>query len=288
MKIMIAEYSVCTHTHHLYSEGKAMLFTLVKSFERMGNDVIHPEGGNFEVAIERMSKRCDAGLVIAPDILLYGYTKILEENTVNLGCSSNSVRICADKLMTTSILMEKEIPTPKIFKSKPSSPSKYVIKPRYGCASEDVRISTEFLTKEDCITTEFVRGEHISASMIIGEDPLPLTVNEQHIAISEMKGEMKYKGGTVPYEISHKKIKDRDILNMAIKIAEILGCRGYVGMDFVLGDVPYVVDVNPRITTSIIGIAHVIDYEIGDLIMRARFGGLPKKVKIKGSHSFNL
>ncbi|MBN1323888.1 MAG: ATP-grasp domain-containing protein [Methanotrichaceae archaeon] len=37
-----------------------------------------------------------------------------------------------------------------------------------------------------------------------------------------------------------------------------LGLRGYVGIDFLLGDLPRVVDVNTRPTTSIIGIARVM------------------------------
>jgi len=35
-------------------------------------------------------------------------------------------------------------------------------------------------------------------------------------------------------------------------------------VDIVLGDMPYVVDVNPRPTTSIIGISRVMNEEIGE------------------------
>jgi len=45
--------------------------------------------------------------------------------------------------------------------------------------------------------------------------------------------------------------------------------------------------VNPRPTTSILGIAKVLDCEIGDLIVRARFGELPESVGIVGSFEFS-
>ncbi len=53
-----------------------------------------------------------------------------------------------------------------------------------------------------------------------------------------------------------------------------------------LGDMPYVVDVNPRPTTSIIGISQVMDEEIGDLILKSSFGELPGQVKITGAFTF--
>ena len=44
--------------------------------------------------------------------------------------------------------------------------------------------------------------------------------------------------------------------------------------------------MNARPTTSIIGIARVMKEEIGELILRARFGGLPEKVHVEGEYVF--
>jgi predicted ATP-grasp superfamily ATP-dependent carboligase len=46
------------------------------------------------------------------------------------------------------------------------------------------------------------------------------------------------------------------------------------------------VDVNARPTTSIIGIARVMQEEIGGLILQARFGGMAKKVTVEGEYIF--
>ena len=44
--------------------------------------------------------------------------------------------------------------------------------------------------------------------------------------------------------------------------------------------------MNARPTTSIIGIARVMKEEIGELIVRARFGGLPERVHVCGECIF--
>ncbi|MCX6678491.1 MAG: ATP-grasp domain-containing protein [Methanothrix sp.] len=72
----------------------------------------------------------------------------------------------------------------------------------------------------------------------------------------------------------------------ARKAAATLGLSGYTGIDFVLRERPWAVDVNARPTTSIICIARVIREEIGELIMGARFGGMPKEVHVEGEYVF--
>ena len=62
----------------------------------------------------------------------------------------------------------------------------------------------------------------------------------------------------------------------------MLGCQGYVGVDLVLGDRPYVVDVNPRITTSVVGLAAVMEEEIADLLVQASKGQGPAEVHLAG------
>jgi tyramine---L-glutamate ligase len=57
-------------------------------------------------------------------------------------------------------------------------------------------------------------------------------------------------------------------------------------IDFVMGKRPWAVDVNARPTTSIIGIARVMQEEIGELILQARFGGMPERVHVTGEYRF--
>ena len=101
---------------------------------------------------------------------------------------------------------------------------------------------------------------------------MPLTINRQLI---EFQGDsISYNGSQVPYNTP----RAAEIWEAAEKAARVLGLRGYAGIDFVVGDLARVVDVNARPTTSIIGIVKVMREELGELILRARFGGMPEKV----------
>ncbi|MHC1610099.1 MAG: ATP-grasp domain-containing protein [Candidatus Methanospirareceae archaeon] len=301
MRILIAEYAVGGgggKRVSLLREGKAMLSTLKEGFERMGHEVLYPEAeADFEAAVDKLSKESDAGIAIAPDDKLYALTEIIESNTVNLGCPPDSVKICADKMETSKILSEEGISVPRIVSPEEverNEGQKYVSKPRYGCASEDVFILNAekvlpLYNDADRIITEFVPGDDISSSIIAGESSvLPLTINKQFIR--REGGRLRYEGGSVPYFIGRE--AEREIMRISERVVTILHCRGYVGIDFVLGrdGRAYVVDVNPRPTTSIVGIAKVLNYEVADLILRAKFGGLPiaGEVKTEGCFVFNL
>jgi predicted ATP-grasp superfamily ATP-dependent carboligase len=290
MKIMVAEYAVGAGVPEFILEGRAMLGTLLRSFVACGHEVLYPTSGmvleagtavtagEFEDALEKISKECDAGLVIAPDEILGDLTQLVEENTFNLGCPSHAVRLCADKLECTRVLEKENIPVPET-KGSGEYNGDYVIKPRFGCASEGIHKSSAGILKEGFIATKFIKGEHLSASIITGRTQLALTVNRQLIEIND---EISYEGGIVPYYCD----RNDEIIAVAKKTAKVLGCRGYAGVDIVLGDMPYVVDVNPRPTTSIIGISRVMEEEMADLMLRAGFGELPDLVKITGSFKF--
>jgi predicted ATP-grasp superfamily ATP-dependent carboligase len=101
---------------------------------------------------------------------------------------------------------------------------------------------------------------------------------------------LRYDGGLVPYSVEQE--AESEIMRMSERVVTLLHCEGYVGIDFILGDdgSAHVVEVNPRPTTSIVGIAKVLNYSIADLILRAKFGSLPMphEVKTEGSFIFEL
>ncbi|MDO9099101.1 MAG: ATP-grasp domain-containing protein [Candidatus Methanoperedens sp.] len=290
MKILVAEYAVGAGVDEFMLEGKAMLGALARSFVSCGHEVFYPTAGaqlgagkavktvNFDETLKKLSKKCDAALVIAPDEILGDMTEIVEENTANLGCPSDSVRLCADKLECTRALERENLPVPETI-GNGEYDGDFVIKPRFGCASEGIYRSRSGTLKDGFIATKYIEGEHLSASLITGKTQLPLTVNRQLIEINH---NISYKGGTVGYRCD----MNNEIIDVAKKTVKALGCRGYAGVDIVLGDKPYVVDVNPRPTTSIIGIARVLDIEIADLILKSKFGELPTDVNVKGSFTF--
>ena len=304
MRILVAEYAVgggAGKNSSLVHEGEAMLTTLKRGFERLGHDVIYPEAEHdFASAVERLAACCDAGIVIAPDIELARLTRLLESKTVNLGCPSDFVAICADKVGTSELLHAAGILVPRIVTADEvvrfdTRSRAYISKPRFGCASENVFLLREQQRGEtysqydnpDSFISEYIRGDDLSCSLIASRTSiLPLTINKQYIRMEN--GRLKYFGGYVPYAIDEQ-IAQR-IRQISTNVIITLGGAGYVGIDFVVDDkgAAYVVDVNPRPTTSIVGIARVLNFEVADLLLRAKFGELPTAAELKTEGIFEF
>jgi predicted ATP-grasp superfamily ATP-dependent carboligase len=286
MKILLGEYTVF-HDPGLAPEGQAMLTVLEKSFSRSGHEVVTPEGGDLAEEISRLAPSCDMGLVIAPDHLLAHYTHILECHTHNLGCGSMSVAMCANKLKTGKILASHGITVPE------EAPAGLrVVKPIQGCGSQGVRL-TEDAPRPGEFSQRYISGDHFSMSVLAGrvvgeaclyfqgKSPVALAVNLQEMEIRE--GNFYYHGGVTPLHPP----REKEMVDIAIRAVQILGCQGYVGVDMVVSDKIYVVDVNPRITTSIIGIAAILEEEIADLLIRASQGDVPASVHHTGRVRFS-
>jgi hypothetical protein len=285
MKALLAEYTTF-HEPGLAPEGAAMLRVLSESFGHIGYEVVTPESGDFDRELERLAPDCDVGLVIAPDHLLFGFTRILEEFTRNIGCSSLVTAVCADKVRTGAILRRHGIPVPETVDSGPR-----VVKPVRGCGSVGVRITEEPPGEEE-FAQRYIEGEHLSASLVgsmnvgeaclyfSGKPPLVLALNRQEIEVKD--GAFHYLGGETP--VDHP--MSDEIFALARKAVTVLGCQGYAGVDMVVGDRIYVVDVNPRITTSIIGIAAVMEEEIAGILVEASQGRGPDAVHLRGRVRF--
>jgi predicted ATP-grasp superfamily ATP-dependent carboligase len=297
MKIIIAEYASALGLGGTCElEGRAMLATLAKSFERAGHEVVYPTSGpgigvgrpiivkdveEFEGALE---SKADAGLLIAPDSMQPRLLEILEKNMLNLGASPDAARLAADKLLCTWALGQAGLPVADIVE-KPDPVEtgchRYVVKPRTGCGSEGVRITSFARASPDEVVTRYREGLHLSASFIAGENSfLPLTINRQLICF-EGDG-MSYQGSQVPYGTP----RADELWAQAKAAAEVLSLSGYAGIDFVLGERPWIVDVNARPTTSIIGISRVMKEEIGELILNIKLGKPAESVTIIGSCTF--
>jgi tyramine---L-glutamate ligase len=297
MKILVAEYASAVGMGGTCEvEGRAMLSALSSSFERSGHEVVYPTmgptiGAGRPILIKRPEEfkgvlrntNAEAGQLIAPDDLQPEFLEILEEKATNLGCSPDAARLCADKQLCTKALKQASVPVAEVVPGPEPCESgchRYVIKPRYGCGSEGVRISSFARVGQGEIATRYIEGMHLSASFLVGKRFLPLTINRQLIEFQDDR--MSYCGSQVPYNTP----RASEIWDAAMKASEVLGLRGYAGIDFVVGDLPRVVDVNARPTTSIIGILRVMREELGDLMVRARFGDLPEAVNVVGEHTF--
>lgn len=287
MKVLLAEYTTA-HDPALAHEGAAMLGVLKASFGRCGYEVVLPGTGDFAEEIARLAPSCEMGLVIAPDHLLSKFTMILEQHTHNLGCGFMTVALCASKVQTQRILNQHGIAIPG-----EAGAGKKVIKPIKGCGAQGVRLSEEVPGAGE-FAERYIDGEHLSVSLIPnrvigdaclyfkGNPPAILAINRQIIETDD-GGAFHYKGGETPIHPG----REEEIVSTARKVAEVLGCQGYCGVDMVVADKVYVVDVNPRITTSIVGIAACMEEEIASLIVAASKGEGPAEVHLHGRVRFD-
>lgn len=287
MKILLAEYTTA-HNPALAPEGAAMLGVLKASFGRSGHTVQLPGPGDFGEEIERLAPECDMGLVIAPDDLLSRYTQILEQHTHNLGCGFISAALCANKVRTAKILLSHGIAVPE-----DCTAGSCVVKPVNGCGSKGVRL-TDIRPGDKEFAQRFIEGEHLSVSIVgnrvtgeaclyfTGNPALLLAVNRQEIRIGA-DGSFHYLGGDTPVHPD----REEEIVKAATGAVKVLGCQGYCGVDVVVADKVYVVDVNPRITTSLVGIAACMTEEIADVLIAASRGEAPAEVHLAGSARFD-
>ncbi|MCK9579910.1 MAG: ATP-grasp domain-containing protein [Methanoregula sp.] len=287
MKVLLAEYTTA-HDPSLAHEGVAMLDLLKKSFGRCGYEVVLPSTGDFADEIGRLAPSCDMGLVIAPDALLSKYTMILEQHTHNLGCGFMTVALSANKVQTQKILNQHGVAVPG-----EAGPGKRVIKPIKGCGAQGVRLS-DGNPGDGEFSERYIEGENFSVSIVAnrvigdacqyftGKPPAVLAVNRQNIEHGA-DGSFRYLGGETPVHPA----QEEEIVSTARRVVEVLGCQGYCGIDMVVADNVYVVDVNPRITTSIVGIAACMQEEIADILVAASKGQGPAEVHLNGRARFD-
>ncbi|WP_292427370.1 ATP-grasp domain-containing protein [Methanoregula sp.] len=287
MKVLLAEYTT-TRDPALAPEGAAMFNVLHKSFTRCGYEVVLPGTGDFYEEIVRLAPACDMGLVIAPDPLLAKFTLPVEQHSHNLGCGSMNIALCANKVTTGKLLKSHGIPVPA-----DAPEGRHVVKPVSGCDSQGVRLTTDAPGRGE-FAQGYIEGEHYSVSLVMsrvvgeaclyfsGNPPLVLAINRQFVTIGT-DGAFTYSGGETPAHPA----RGQEIIDTAVKAATVLGCQGYCGVDVVVGDRVFVVDVNPRITTSLVGIAACMNEEIAALLVEASHGNAPKEVHLTGKVRFD-
>jgi predicted ATP-grasp superfamily ATP-dependent carboligase len=252
----------------------------------------------------------DACFPVAPeeDHILYRITKALEENGVEIiGSSSDAVLACSDKFETYNLL-KNDLPMiecEKVFfndlkkyKCQFSSGRKMLIKPADGVSCSGVwvvRSYADFIKASAHLkrTTnlpffllqKYVEGVSTSVSILsTGKNAMPLSLNLQKIGLNH--GKLIYNGGKVPYK---HKLSD-DAKDISKKAAEYInGLKGYVGVDLLLdeaNDEIYILEINPRLTTSYVALRRILNFNLGEAIIDAVSGILPSEVEFKDSLNF--
>jgi hypothetical protein len=232
---------------------------------------------------DAVNRKPDVAVVIAPEGELEPISTSLEEKGIRvLGSPPESIRISADKWLTYLALRAK-VPQPLTWEKRPNREGRILVKPINGVGCEGIA----FLRKrssEKVIFQEFLEGTHASCCLLIGKSGgVALSVNRQEISITE--GGFEYLGGEVP--LSNGSVEE--CTGVCLHAGRLLGLRGFCGVDVVIRDHPYVVDVNPRLTTSFVALAKIARANLAELLVDVLLNGSPaRQVPIEGHATFRL
>lgn len=288
MRILVIEYTVGLKESvdsRLFPEGFAMLRTMLREFKEAGHEVIttlHRDLDEFDEWLETdqifreaeleeaVDQDPDAVLPIAPGGKLQDITKRMkEEGIAVLGADEGPIEISRDKWSTYKAL-EGKVPQPTTWEDLPTDLEEIVKKPRVGesCVGMELISPSKYTSSGKDIFQKYVQGTHGSACMLARDgEATVLSINKQRIVRKD--GGFEYMGGEIP--LSGHPIKECS--KIASGAAEKLNLSGYCGVDFVIGDSPYFVEINPRLTTSFVGLPPILDENLGEMAVDVLING---------------
>lgn len=271
------------------------------------DEVIRVAPGQHEAIVSALLARSQAALVIAPEtdgILARLSAQVENAGIPLLSSSSAAVAIAGDKSACYQRFRQAGLPTPLTrrtgFAAAPRAAAEMgyplVTKPLDGVGCEGVCLVTgpaelaqalavlrRATRQEQILLQSFVAGTHASVSLLVTESRAqPISLNGQEI---EIGCPFVYRGGVVP--LAHPvAARAFDVARAAAGL--VPGLRGYIGVDLVLTQAEaFLIEINPRLTTSYIGLRRVVPFNLAraiwDACLRDR---LPEKVALTGQAVF--
>ncbi len=118
------------------------------------------------------------------------------------------------------------------------------------------------------IAQELIQGIAASVSLISnGIEAQPIALNKQDISLKTPSQNSSYNGGLTPYR--HKQIRAAFAAAKSL-VESVEGLKGYVGVDMVLtANEPVIMEINPRLTTSYVGIKEILHTNIMQTIVNS-------------------
>jgi predicted ATP-grasp superfamily ATP-dependent carboligase len=250
-----------------------------------------------EKLLVEAAKLNDAVYVIAPETgrTLQSLVELVEHTgVVSLNCDASAIPKVADKGVLYKTLKKMGLPTPRTLvfnlnddlaevKHTIRSQFRYpvIFKPMDGVSCGGLSTVKEAAQFEKAIARiraessgrrfivqEFIDGAAASVSVLCtSSKALAISLNKQNVKVALPEEVSSYEGGIVPFGHPLK----QEAFKVAEKVVESFsGLRGYVGVDLVLANnKPFVVDVNPRLTTSYVGLRRVATFNVAEALVNA-------------------
>jgi len=243
--------------------------------------------------------------IIAPEFSnhLINLTQIIKDHKKKLlSIDLNGVRLGTYKLETYKYFKAHNLKSPKsyiipykagfidvdfILQKFDQFGNSIIIKPEDGAGSEllfhfkDKDQLLHFFKKpkekldfkRSYIVQEYVEGDDLSISIINRTNPkkagvmeqIILSINTQQVQILNPNNESLYLGGFTPvenYEVLRQRFEE------ILKSMDLTNFQGYFGIDFIKksDNSLHFIEINPRLTTSYIGIRNILDYNPIELL----------------------
>jgi tyramine---L-glutamate ligase len=268
----------------LEREGRAMLDAVVADFASLPHVQVRTAAADDELGFRRLAATSTWTLVIAPETDGALETRcrwVIAAGGRLLGSSPEAVRLTADKFVLFEHFTAHQVPTPfswQIHKGPPSYP--FVCKPRDGAGSQNIsligspaereRYETERPPDEVMFAQEFVPGFAASAAVLVG--PCAQVVLAPCAQRLSSDGHFEYLGGETPLPAP---LARRAVGLAQRAVATVPGMLGYAGVDLVLGAETAgdrVIEINPRLTTSYVGLRRLARFNIAEMMLRIAEG----------------
>lgn len=247
--------------------------------------------GEHDLALDELASQADAVLVIAPEtdgVLLQTARRLESIGTKLVSPSSDFITIAGDKELTADALSAAGVPTPRAMRIEPDTalPQVFtypaVIKPLDGAGSQDTHVVAHAYDRPPAYAwprrlERYMPGVAASVAVIgvAGGEALALPPCRQRLSVD---GKLSYLGGSTPLACG---LAERATSLALRAISALPPLVGWAGVDLVLGDDPdgsldVVIEVNPRLTTSYVGLRRVVRGGLVAVIIAAARGERPQ------------
>lgn len=235
---------------------------------------------------ERLAAAADAMVLIAPefdDILLKAARLAVGSGGKLISPSPDFIRITADKQRTCEILAAAGVPVPvgQLLEPEEPLPIEFaypaVLKPVSGAGSQDTYLVSGPYDAPPAYAwprrlERYMPGLAASAAVLCGPDArVVLEPCRQQISHD---GRLRYLGGEFPLSPGMAE-RAKHLAERAL--AALPAAVGYIGVDVVLGGRPdgsedAVIEVNPRLTTSYVGLRTAVVGNLAEAMYRIASG----------------
>ena len=231
-----------------------------------------------EQAFDRLVSECDGCFIIAPEtdgILLRWTRRVVDRSARLLSAPAPLVAIASDKWQTHQVLRAAGVPVPNAMPADHPelaswaaeqmagrAPSgRLVIKPRDGAGSHGVRgwdPRQALPGGPGELIEEFVEGTPAGVLALCRDGAVTVLPPTRQLIDPTS---FAYQGGIAPLESPQLRRRAADVARRAVEALPVQD--GFVGVDVVLGTAgdgshDVVIEVNPRLTTSYVGLRAVL------------------------------